>query len=161
LVSRYGQLVTKDELMAEIWPGIVVEENNIQVHVSTLRKVLAKAGGDERYLVTVPGRGYRFVAPVDCISGAPPEIHTPAPPDQAAAPTPTANKNLPQQLPPLIGREVEIAEIENRLARHGLVTLTGAGGIGKTRLAIEAGRSLLDRYPDGVWLAELAPLNDA
>ena len=42
LVSRYGQLVTKDELMAEIWPGIVVEENNIQVHVSTLRKVLVK-----------------------------------------------------------------------------------------------------------------------
>src|SRR5207247_6936544 len=62
LVSRHGQLVTKDELMAEIWPGIVVEDNNIQVHVSALRKVLAKAGGDERYLVTVPGRGYRFVA---------------------------------------------------------------------------------------------------
>jgi predicted ATPase/DNA-binding winged helix-turn-helix (wHTH) protein len=161
LVSRYGQLVTKDELMAEVWPGIVVEENNIQVHVSTLRKVLAKAGGDARYLVTVPGRGYRFVAPVDCISGAPPETRAPALPDQAAAPIPSANNNLPQQLTPLIGREPEIAEIESRLARHGLVTLTGAGGVGKTRLAIEAGRSLLDRYPDGVWLAELAPLNDA
>ena len=96
LVSRYGQLVTKDELMAEIWPGIVVEENNIQVHVSTLRKVLAKAGGDERYLVTVPGRGYRFVAPVDCVSGAPPQSRAPAL-DQAAAPIPSASNNLPQQ----------------------------------------------------------------
>src|SRR5262249_11717033 len=160
LVSRYGQLVTKDELMAEIWPGIVVEENNIQVHVSTLRKVLVKAGGDERYLVTVPGRGYRFVAPVDCVSGAPPETRAPALPDHAAASIPSASNNLPQQLTPLIGREVEIAEIKNRLTSHGLVTLTGAGGVGKTRLAIEAGRSLLDRYPDGVWLAEFAPLND-
>ena len=41
------------------------------------------------------------------------------------------------------------------------MTLTGSGGVGKTRLAIEAGNSVLDRYPDGVWLAELAPLNDA
>src|SRR5262245_38821271 len=160
LVSRYGQLVTKDELMAEIWPGIVVEENNIQVHVSTLRKVLVKAGGDERYLVTVPGRGYRFVAPVDCVSEAPPQSRAPALQDQASAPIPSASNNLPQQLTPLIGREAEIAEIKNRLtSRGGLVTLTGAGGVGKTRLAIEAGRSLLDRYPDGVWLTELAPLN--
>ena len=64
LVRRHGELVTKDELMAEVWPGIVVEENNIQVHVSALRKVLSSAGGGERYLLTVAGRGYRFVAPV-------------------------------------------------------------------------------------------------
>ena len=44
LVSRHGQLVTKDELMAEVWPGVVVEENNIQVHISAVRKVLAAAG---------------------------------------------------------------------------------------------------------------------
>src|SRR5215470_15931595 len=65
MVSRRGELVTKDELMAEVWPGIVVEENNIQVHVSALRKVLATAGEGERYLLTVAGRGYRFVAPVE------------------------------------------------------------------------------------------------
>src|SRR5947209_4303924 len=62
LVSRHGQLVTKDELMAEIWPGVVVEENNIQVHISAVRKVLAAAGDGDRYLLTVAGRGYRFVA---------------------------------------------------------------------------------------------------
>jgi predicted ATPase/DNA-binding winged helix-turn-helix (wHTH) protein len=162
LVSRHGQLVTKDELMAEIWPGLVVEENNIQVHVSALRKVLAKAGGDERYLVTIPGRGYRFIPSVECATGAPAKTPAPAPPSQAeAALIPTGSNNLPQQLTPLIGREAEIADIKDRLTRHRLVTLTGAGGVGKTRLAIEAGRSLLDRYPDGVWLAELAPLNDA
>src|SRR6516165_635304 len=57
LVNRHGQLVTKDELMAEVWPGVVVEENNIQVHVSALRKVLGTAGDGERYLLTVAERG--------------------------------------------------------------------------------------------------------
>src|SRR5215471_8649204 len=70
LVNRHGQLVTKDELMAEVWPGVVVEENNIQVHISAVRKVLATAGDGERYLLTVAGRGYRFVAPVKRESAA-------------------------------------------------------------------------------------------
>src|SRR5215467_177736 len=164
LVNRHGQLVTKDELMAEVWPGVVVEENNIQVHISAVRKVLATAGDGERYLLTVAGRGYRFVAPVKRESVA--EIKAaPAPgPDQSAA-VPAAfgaaTNNLPQQLTSLIGREADLADIKARLGSHRLVTLTGSGGVGKTRLAIEAGCSLLDRYPDGVWLAELAPLNDS
>ena len=166
LVSRSGQLVTKDELMAEVWPGVVVEENNIQVHISALRKVLATAGGDERYLLTVAGRGYRFVAPVERESAARPERPAAAAPGQAAAAaanvaSPAADNNLPQQLTSLIGREAELAEIETHIVGHRLVTLTGSGGVGKTRLAIEAGRNLRDRYPDGVWLAEFAPLNDA
>src|SRR5262245_22582034 len=84
LVNRHGQLVTKDELMAEVWPGVVVEENNIQVHISAVRKVLATAGDGDRYLLTVAGRGYRFVAPVKRESAA--EIKAaPAPgPDQSA-----------------------------------------------------------------------------
>jgi predicted ATPase/DNA-binding winged helix-turn-helix (wHTH) protein len=163
LVSRQGQLVTKDELMAEVWPGVVVEENNIQVHVSALRKLLGKAGGGERYLLTVPGRGYQFVAPVERESAAQSKITAAGAPDHAAAVAaaiPAAGNNLPQQLTSLIGREAELAEIKGQLAGHRLVTLTGAGGVGKTRLAIEVGRSLLDRYPDGVWFAELAPLKD-
>ena len=166
LASRHGQLVTKDELMAEVWPGIVVEENNIQVHISALRKVLGSAGDGERYLLTVAGRGYRFVAPVERESAAPAETVTPPGPSQSAAVAAgpaiaAAGNNLPQQLTSLIGREADLAEIKARLSSHRLVTLTGSGGVGKTRLAIEAGNSVLDRYPDGVWLAELAPLNDA
>jgi predicted ATPase/DNA-binding winged helix-turn-helix (wHTH) protein len=163
LVRRHGELVTKDELMAEVWPGVVVEENNIQVHVSALRKVLGSAGGDERYLVTVAGRGYRFVAPVERESAAPKTAPVPTADRDAAATRVerAATNNLPQQLTTLIGREAELADIKARLADHRLLTLAGAGGVGKTRLAIEAGAGMLDRYPDGVWLAELAPLNDA
>jgi predicted ATPase/DNA-binding winged helix-turn-helix (wHTH) protein len=163
LVNRHGQLVTKDELMAEVWPGVVVEENNIQVHVSALRKVLSTAGDSERYLLTVAGRGYRFVAPVKRESGAKLTAPPASAPDRTAAVSAAigaATNNLPQQLTTLIGREADLADITARLAAHRLVTLTGSGGVGKTRLAIEAGRNVLDRYPDGVWLAELAPLND-
>src|SRR6266480_3736908 len=81
LVRRHGELVTKDELMAEVWPGVVVEENNIQVHISAVRKVLAAAGDGERYLLTVAGRGYRFVAPVERAGGG--EAKT-DPPDRSA-----------------------------------------------------------------------------
>src|SRR5215510_9989956 len=161
LVSRHGQLVTKDELMAQVWPGVVVEENNIQVHISAVRKVLAAAGDGDRYLLTVAGRGYRFVAPVTRETAG--EVKVAAVADQSApvaADTGAATNNLPQQLTSLIGREAELAEINTRLSDHRLVTLTGSGGVGKTRLSIEAGRGLLDRFPDGIWLAELAPLND-
>ena len=81
LVRRHAQLVTKDELMAEVWPGVVVEENNIQVHISAVRKVLAAAGDGERYLLTVAGRGYRFVAPVECAGGE--EVKTADPHDRS------------------------------------------------------------------------------
>ncbi len=163
LVSRHGELVTKDDLMEAVWPGVVVEENNIQVHVSALRKVLATAGDGERFLLTVAGRGYRFVAPVVCESAT--QLPTPSAGETAtAAATPAtraAGNNLPQQLTSLIGRDADLAEIAVQLDGHRLVTLTGAGGVGKTRLAIAAGNNLLDRYADGVWLVELAPLSDA
>lgn len=165
LVRRHGQLVTKDELMTEVWPGIVVEENNIQVHVSALRKMLGAGGDAQRYLLTIPGRGYRFVAPVECLSADQPNTSTTAAPEQAAAlaaaESRTPSNNLPYQLSSLIGREAEVGGVKADLASHRLVTLTGSGGVGKTRLAIEVGWSLLKRYPDGVWLAELAPLTDA
>ena len=65
LVRRRGDLATKDELMAEVWSGRVVEENNLQAQVSALRKVLARDLSGAHILQTVPGRGYRFLAPIE------------------------------------------------------------------------------------------------
>lgn len=61
LASARGEVVSKDELMTRVWPGLVVEENNIPVHVSALRKALDEGNSGQRYVVTVPGRGYRLV----------------------------------------------------------------------------------------------------
>ena len=68
--------------------------------------------------------------------------------------------NLPLQLTSFIGREDEIEEIKNLVDAHRLVTLVGTGGVGKTRLALQSGADLLERYEDGVWFVELAPLSD-
>jgi predicted ATPase len=68
--------------------------------------------------------------------------------------------NLPTTRTSFVGREREMLEIERRLATTRLLTLTGVGGSGKTRLAVEVARDLAGSYPDGAWLVELAPLTE-
>src|SRR4051812_10532745 len=142
LVDRAGHLVTKDELLDQVWPKIVVQEAALHVQVSALRKVL---GADA--ITTVSGRGYQFTLPVTTGDGE-------------ANRASRSKHNLPYQLTSFIGREQEIAQLEELVTAHRLVTLTGAGGAGKTRLAIELASRLIDAFPDGVWLAELAALSD-
>ena len=78
----------------------------------------------------------------------------------SVSPEPSYRHNLPTPLTSFIGRERELADVQARLTGARLVTLTGVGGCGKTRLALEVARAVLDRYPDGVWLVELAALAD-
>src|SRR5689334_20997359 len=110
LVDRAGHLVTKDELLDRVWPKMVVEETALRVQLSALRKAL---GADA--IATVSGQGYRFALPVTKREA---EGH----------PTPTRRHNLPHQLTSFIGREQEIAQLEELVATNRLVTLTGAGG---------------------------------
>src|SRR5712672_3166805 len=142
LVDRAGHLVTKDQLLDRVWPKMVVEEAALHVQVSALRKVV---GSDA--IKTVSGRGYQFALPVTKGDGEA---------NRAAR----SKHNLPYQLTSFIGREQEIAQLEERVTANRLVTLTGAGGAGKTRLAIEVASRLIDVFPDGVWLVELAALSD-
>ena len=72
----------------------------------------------------------------------------------------TLPNNLPLQLTRFIGREHEMAEAKRLLATTRLLTLTGPGGTGKTRLSLQVAADVLDAFPDGVWLVELAPLSD-
>ena len=149
LLEAHGDLVTKEELLARAWPGIVVEESNIQVQISALRKALGK---DRNLIVTVPLRGYRFTGEVRELS----ETDS----ARSAAEVPSPPTNLPAAMSDFIGREAELATVHELLQHNRLVTLVGTGGIGKTRLALEAAREALEEFPDGVWLAELAPLTD-
>jgi predicted ATPase/DNA-binding winged helix-turn-helix (wHTH) protein len=154
LVEAEGELVTKEELLARAWPGSVVEESNIQVQVSALRKAL----GEERNLIlTVPLRGYRFTGEVRALDAEGRELPPAAPRSQPVRQVPT---NLPAPVSDFIGRETELRELRELLRHNRLVTVVGTGGIGKTRLGLEAARALLEEFADGVWLAELAPLTD-
>ena len=149
LIERRSELVTKGDLLDAVWPGMVVEENNLVVQVGTLRKLLGPAT-----IVTIPGRGYRFAAMLD----ADPTLSTPHQPAKPLAPSTRHAGNLPSQLPVLYGRSSVIEAVKSELQSHALVTLVGAGGIGKTRIAQAVAHGLRDRLPDGAWIAELAPL---
>jgi non-specific serine/threonine protein kinase len=141
LIERRDRVVSKNELLDAVWPGLVVEENNLQVQVSTLRKLLGPHA-----VATIPGRGYRFtLVPDDSgrASGAAPPLN-----------------NLPAALSRFIGRDAEIAEVKSLLDASRLVTLIGLGGAGKTRLSLQVAGEVLAGYPDGVWFVELASLND-
>jgi len=156
LIEARGAVVGKDALMARVWPDRIVEENSLQAQISALRVAL----GTERELIrTVSGRGYQFTGEIRNLSASPDERAgmgmAAAPPASALPPT-----NLPEPVSELIGRAVELDEILDLSTSHRLVTLVGAGGIGKTRLGSEAVRRLLPRFVDGAWVAELAPLSD-
>lgn len=169
LVRRRGGLATKAELMAEVWPDTVVEENNLTTQIVSLRKSLGCCE-TRRFILTVAGRGYRFVWPIEDAPAAEPDTSAAAAPPTtppAAAPPPppepageAARHNLPLEPNSFIGRASELADIEARLGKRRLLTLTGSGGVGKSRAALRVGRTLLERFTDGVWLVELAPLND-
>jgi DNA-binding winged helix-turn-helix (wHTH) protein/TolB-like protein/Flp pilus assembly protein TadD len=83
LVEHRGTTLTKDELLTALWPDVVVEENNLGQNISKLRSVLGETRGENRYIATIPGHGYRFVAPVTVVTD---EAETDRPATGGAAP---------------------------------------------------------------------------
>lgn len=150
LAENAGRLLTREQLLDRVWPGRVVEENNLSVQINALRKAL---GSD--VVATVPGHGYRFVARIDNAMAAP-----------AAAPAvlvaaPRQRTHLPQRLAPLIGRGDDLAALQTLVDREPLVCITGAGGMGKTLLAQTLLQARRDAYAHGVCFVDLAPLERA
>ena len=75
LVRHQGELVAKNELMRAVWPDTVVEENNLNQNISTLRRVLGESRGENRYIATIPGKGYRFIADIEGRRSIPGGVH--------------------------------------------------------------------------------------
>ena len=150
LVSQAHEYVQKTAIIDAAWPDVVVEDANLAVQISAIRRALASVPGGEGWVETLARRGYRFVGPVAEIKGS------------RSLPSPVGRErtNLPQSLQSFIGRERELAELKQLLPRTRLLTLTGTGGIGKTRLALQAAAEVRDAYRDGVWFVDLAPLID-
>ncbi|MBP0588666.1 winged helix-turn-helix domain-containing protein [Paraburkholderia sp. LEh10] len=161
LIAADGGLVSRDDIMRGVWPTTVVEKNNLQVHISALRR----AFGDERdRICTVPGRGYRLIMnddgpPARCAPeqpGAADEDGNPA--AEAGRP---ARQPLPARVPELVGRQDALSGIAAALRAHQTVTLVGTGGIGKTRLAVEIAHATQHEFVDGVVFVSLAAVHDA
>jgi predicted ATPase/DNA-binding winged helix-turn-helix (wHTH) protein len=154
LIEARGAVLSTDALLARVWGGRIVEENALRSQVSELR---ASLGADRNLIRTISGRGYQFTGEIRAVPAAAIEPAVEHSAEPAVRPAAT---NVPKPASELIGRDDDLREILSLTGAHQLVTLTGAGGIGKTRLALAAARQLRSRFADGVWLAELSGLAD-
>jgi len=151
LVEHAGSVVSKEALIAQVWPRSVVEEINLRVHIAALRRAFRDGQNGHCYIVNIPQRGYSFVAPVQQASEVTPisleNLHKP-------------QHNLPARLTPVTGRDAVVGSLVRQLPVRRFMTLVGPCGIGKTTVALRVGELLLQHYRDGVWLVDLATIDD-
>ncbi len=126
LASRPGQIVSKDDLTKMVWRGALVDETALRVGISAVRKALGN--GSDRYITTVPGRGYCFVLDVETTEAesAPEQTHI-----RRLRP-----QRLPGQIARVVGRDDVIVALAEEATKHRLLSVVGTGGIGKTTVAI-------------------------
>jgi len=141
-------VVSASALLERVWPKLVVVDNVVYQAIAQLRKALGDTARSPRYIECVARRGYRLVAPIGAEANG-------------AGESLEKRHNLPEDLTSFIGRERETNELIELLKHRRMITLTGVGGCGKTRLALSLARASIESFPDGVWLVDLAPLSDA
>lgn len=151
LVRRAGDVLSRRELIARAWAGLVVDEANLRVNISTLRKHLDDGIDGARYIVNLPGRGYSFVAPVTRTRTEP----------SPTGPALTSEHALPAPLARLVGRDASIRVLSQMLTEHRFVSIIGPGGMGKTTVAIAVAHTMLDAFDGAVYYIDLASVTDA
>jgi predicted ATPase/DNA-binding winged helix-turn-helix (wHTH) protein len=150
LVERVGEVVCKKELVARVWPGVVVDETSLRTHVARLRKALDDGRRGARYITNVPGRGYCFVAPITRTAASAPV--------QAADPIPALR--LPVRLARMIGRDDAVAGLCVQLLNKRFVSIVGPGGIGKTTVAVAVAHAMVREFSGAVAFVDLASIED-
>ena len=153
LVERAGEVVTHKELISTVWPDLTVEECNLRFQVSALRKALGDGRDGARYVSTVAGRGYCFVAPITRSTAAP------AVPVTGIATTERVQK-LPPRLARMVGRDDTVRSLAKQLQIWRFVSIVGPAGVGKTTVAISVAHTLTDGFHGAVFFIDLATLTD-
>ena len=158
LIERAGEVVSRRELVERVWPDVIVEEANLRVHLSNLRKALADGRDGARYITNIPGRGYCFVGTVRRSGGT-----AAAGRETAAGPTPPP-VSTPQQLPPrlgrMVGRDETVAALCALLSSQRFVSIVGPGGMGKTTVAVAVAHALAGHFDGAVYFVDLAAVSD-
>jgi predicted ATPase/DNA-binding winged helix-turn-helix (wHTH) protein len=150
LLENAGEVVGKPELIAKAWPDVTVEEGSLRVHLSALRKALGDGQFGNKYIANVPGQGYSFIAPVTSLLA-----------DGDKSRASAGSSNLPPALGRMVGRDNVVQEIQGLLqTEQRLITILGAGGIGKTTVALAVGHEALADFAGAVFFVDLSTVND-
>jgi predicted ATPase/DNA-binding winged helix-turn-helix (wHTH) protein len=151
LVERAGESIRREDLIARVWPHSIVDDSNLKVHIAALRKALGDGQNGNRYIVNIPGRGYRFVAPISKLE----EIAFPTSTEAALQ-----SQNPRAPIHRVFGRSKVTAALRRQLSEYRFVTIVGPGGIGKTTVAVATIDEIAPSFRDGVQFVELAPISD-
>jgi predicted ATPase/DNA-binding winged helix-turn-helix (wHTH) protein len=150
LLENAGEVVGKAELIARAWPDVTVEEGSLRVHLSALRKALGDGQFGNKYIANIQGHGYSFIAPVARL-----------PADHHSGSASAGISNLPPALGRMVGRNDVVLEIQGLLQTgQRLITILGAGGIGKTTVALSVGHAALADFSGAAFLVDLSTVND-
>ena len=153
LVEAGGAVLSREALVARVWPSTVVEETSLRVHIAALRKALGDGQDGRRYIVNVVGRGYAFVAPVSWR------------PVGEAALAPSAegppSHNLPVRLMRAVGRDDVVAALAERVMQRRLISIVGSGGVGKTTVALAVAERRIGAFANGLCFVDLAPVSES
>jgi len=153
LAERAGEVVTHKQLISTVWPDVTVDEGNLRFQMAALRKALGDGRDGARYVSSVAGRGYCFVAPVTRSTAARTVRVT------GIAATERA-QNLPPRLGRMVGRDDTVRALAEKLQMWRFVSVVGPGGVGKTTVAISVAHALVNGFPDAVFFIDLAALTD-
>jgi len=152
LLSRPNEAISKRDLMTKVWPDIIVEEGSLRFHIATLRRALGDGRDGARYITTLAGRGYCFVAPISRLrdlGGA-----------RSEAAASFSHGNLPGRLGRMVGRDDDIFRLATQLTTARFVSIVGSGGVGKTTVAVAVGHHLMEVFNGAVLFVDLGMLSD-
>jgi len=152
LVSRPNQTISKRDLLAQVWPDSVVDESSLRFHIASLRNALGDGQNGARYISTIAGRGYCFVAPVSRSN----EVQAAS----SVIPASVLHPALPNRLTRMVGRVEETRQIADQLIASRFVSIVGAGGVGKTTVAVAVAHDLIDSFSGAVAFIDLSSLTD-
>ena len=151
-LSSPNEVVSKEELMSRVWPDTFVEESNLRVQMAGLRRALGDGKDGARYIVTIAGRGYCFVAPVSRVGVSN---------DRASVALEAfPHSNLPGRLIRMVGRDEDVHRISAELKADRFVTIVGPGGVGKTTVAVAIGHDLMEPFAGAVVFTDFSMVSD-
>src|ERR1700684_1122611 len=152
LVERAPDVVIKRDLISRVWGNLVIDESSLRWHIASLRKTLGDDESGVRYVTNVVGRGYCFAAPVTWTTKAPIAV-------EGEATSPRATR-LPRHPLRMVGRDGAVRDLRKRLIEQRFVSIVGAGGIGKTTVALAVAHELLAEFPGAIHFLDLAAVED-